>query len=63
MAGARPIPETFNRQDWPRLVAAAIRDIRGKLESGGTGGAILDLDGGDVAGVTGPSFDFDGGTA
>lgn len=38
---AKPIPETANRQDWPRLVAAANRDHEDRiktLEAGGGGG-------------------------
>ena len=28
---AKPIPETANRQDWPRLVALANKDHEGRL--------------------------------
>lgn len=62
---ASPIPETFNRQDWPRLVARKTADLNTRLavvES--TPAALsLDLDGGTVTGVSGSSFDFDGGGA
>ena len=35
---AKPIPETANRQDWPRLVAAANKDHEGRIASLETGG-------------------------
>ena len=65
---ASPIPETFNRQDWPRLVARKTADLSARLavvESAPAGAASLslDLDGGTVTGVSGSSFDFDGGGA
>jgi len=35
---AKPIPETANRQDWPRLVAAANRDHEDRIKTIETGG-------------------------
>ena len=40
MVSARPIPETYKRQDWPRLVAEKSKDHEGRisaLEAGGVG--------------------------
>ena len=49
---AKPIPETANRQDWPRLVAAANRDHEDRIKTleagGGGGGGVTDGDKGDV---------------
>lgn len=63
---ANPIPETFNRQDWPRLVARKTANLTARisaLELTPGGALSLDLDGGNVTGVSGSSFDFDGGSA
>lgn len=30
---ARPVPETFNRQDWPRLVAARTKDHEDRISA------------------------------
>lgn len=30
---ARPVPETFNRQDWPRLVAGKTRDHEDRISA------------------------------
>ena len=63
---ANPIPETFNRQDWPRLVARKTANLTARisaLELTPGGALSLDLDGGTVTGVSGSSFDFDGGGA
>lgn len=32
MANASPIPETFNRQDWPRLVARRAAAVEKRLK-------------------------------
>lgn len=49
---AKPIPETANRQDWPRLVAAANRDHEDRIKTleagGGGGGGVSDGDKGDI---------------
>lgn len=37
---AKPIPETANRQDWPRLVAAANRDHEDRIKTLEAGGAV-----------------------
>lgn len=62
---ARVVPETANRQDWPRLVAGAANDAQRRIAllEATPAGATLDLDGGNVAGISGSSFDFDGGGA
>ena len=65
MVNVSPIPETFNRQDWPRLVARKTGDLEARLVvvESAPAGLSLDLDGGTVTGVSGSSFDFDGGGA
>lgn len=40
-----PVPETYNRDDWPRLVANAINRIQQVLESNEASG-LLDLNDG-----------------
>lgn len=49
---AKPIPETANRQDWPRLVALANKDHEGRIKTleagGGGGGGVTDGDKGDI---------------
>lgn len=45
--GVRVVPETFNRQDWPRLVAGAFRDVSRDIASL-VAGALTDGDKGDI---------------
>jgi hypothetical protein len=62
----RFLPETANRDDWPRLVAQIVnRLVRRQeecCEGGGPGGVSLELDGGDAEGSDG-SIEVDGGDA
>lgn len=37
---ARPVPETFNRQDWPRLVAARTKDHEDRIATLEAVGAV-----------------------
>lgn len=54
----RTIPETYNRQDWPRLVAQTVNAL---VRAPG-GGSTLELDGGSASGPDG-SIVIDGGGA
>ena len=56
----RRVPETFNRDDWPRLVAQAVNANIAAIEAGGS--TSLELDGGDAGGSDG-SVMIDGGGA
>jgi hypothetical protein len=55
----RVIPETFNRQDWPRLVAQTVNTLARESRKGDTGG--LRFDGGTSSGDE--FFMMDGGGA
>jgi hypothetical protein len=62
----KPVPETYNRQDWPRLVANLTKDHEARLaavEAGGgtslSGGFALDDGTASASGV----FAFDDGGA
>ena len=63
--GARIIPETANRQDWPRLVARRVnehdREIAALQAGGGGGSGTFDLD--DGTATAGGVFTFDDGGA
>ena len=52
MVSARPIPETYKRQDWPRLVAEKSKDHETRIAAleagGGGGGGVSDGDKGDI---------------
>jgi uncharacterized membrane protein YgcG len=63
---ASPLPETYARQDWPRLVARKVNGIEVRLsavEAGGVSvsGGSFSIDDGSSSG--GGSFSFDDGGA
>jgi len=56
------IPETANRQDWPRLVAQALNETQRKVEAlGGAGTGSFTLDDGTAS--AGGVFVLDDGAA
>lgn len=58
----RIVPETYNRDDWPRLIAQAINRLIVRQEECCASGSALEMDGGDASGND-ASIEIDAGGA